>query len=129
MKALCCTLIYNSKLFLPYNVLSLKTLKNSVSPDEEIVVFFHHDITSVLIGSSLNVSASCRSRLSLVQLVLISYLPVRTPPPLNVQSNCRSVTGVECVELVDDVVFVKPIACCLGNKEKLNTFQIVVLVL
>ena len=32
---------------------------------------------------------------------------------------------MECVKLVDDVVFGKPIVCCLGNKEKLNTFQIV----
>ena len=30
---------------------------------------------------------------------------------------------MECIELVDDVMFGKPIVCCLENKEKLNKSQ------
>ena len=30
---------------------------------------------------------------------------------------------MECIELVDDIMFGKPIVCCLENKEKLNKSQ------
>lgn len=30
---------------------------------------------------------------------------------------------MECIELADDIMFGKPIVCCLENKEKFNKLQ------
>ena len=48
------------------------------------------------------------------------HLPIRWPSFLNVQTNRWSVTGVNSVELTNDVMFVKPVVCHLRDRRKVG---------